>query len=205
MALFEKKTIVKNEIDYDKLAKAIAKESNLAIDYEKLTESITKAFIQNKENEKKEKAIEEEKNTANWRKTYGFKDIAKNDKWYRKIGVGLYNDLIALKVFILYKKDYAQKSAMTFGFMALICSIIFTVAQYIFLGGAIAVTVLVVKGKIDPIFILLDLFFLFFFNLMRVIKIEIDQMKDNDIINMVFSSLMAFIAALFTVLAFIRG
>ena len=33
MAFIEKKTIIKNEIDYDKLAEAISKSSNINIDY----------------------------------------------------------------------------------------------------------------------------------------------------------------------------
>lgn len=204
MAFIEKKTIVKNEIDYDKLAKAIAKESNLAIDYEKLTESIIDAFKQNKEIEKKEKALEEENDNSNWRETLGFIELQKNDVWYRKLGVDIHNNLVALKAFIFYNR-FAKDSSMTFGFMAFLCSIIFTCLQYLFLGGSIIVTLLVFKDILKPIFLLLDLFFLFYCNMMRVIRIEIDQMKDNVLINMVFSSLMAFIAALFTVLAFIRG
>ena len=61
MALFEKKTIVKNEIDYDKLAKAIAKESNLAIDYEKLTESIPKLSFRIRKMKRKRKPLKKKK------------------------------------------------------------------------------------------------------------------------------------------------
>ena len=200
-----KKTIVKNEIDYDKLAKAIANESNSAIDYEKLTKSIIDAINQNKENENKNKAHEEEQKIANWRDMFGLKEYHEDAKWYQKLDVGLYNDWIALKSFIFYKKKYAKNTSITFGFMALICSIIFFFIQYAFLVGAIALAVLVYKGEIEPVFLLFELFLLFFFNVMRIIRLEIDQMKENDMINMVFSSLMAFIAALFTTLAFFKG
>ena len=42
MALFEKRTIIRNEIDYEKLAHAI-KQSEATIDYDKLAEAIVKA------------------------------------------------------------------------------------------------------------------------------------------------------------------
>ena len=204
MALIEKKTIVKTEIDYDKLAKAISKTNNTAIDYDKLVESINKALLQSREDEKKEKINEEEQKIANWRSMYGFKELQDDAKLHQKIGVGLYNDWIALKTFIFYKKRYAQNTSMTFSFMALICSIIFFVIQYAFLAGAIALAVFVFKGEIEPVFFAFEVIILIFFNIMRIIRLEIDQMKENDMINMVFSSLMAFIAALFTTLAFLK-
>lgn len=40
MALFEKKTIINTEIDYDKLADTIAKTKSIEIDYDKLVKSI---------------------------------------------------------------------------------------------------------------------------------------------------------------------
>ena len=132
MALIEKKTIVKTEIDYDKLAKAISKTNNTAIDYDKLAESINKAILQSREDEKKEKTNEEEQEIANWRSMYGFKELQDDAKLHQKIGVGLYNDWIALKSFIFYKKKYAQNTSMTFNFMALLCSIIFSVISYKF-------------------------------------------------------------------------
>jgi len=206
MALIEKKIIVKPEIDYDKLAKAITKTktNNTSIDYDKLAESINKALLQSREDEKKEKANEEEQEIANWRSMFGFKELKDDAKLHQKIGVGLYNDWIALKSFIFYKKRYAQNTSMTFNFMALICSIIFLAIQLAFLAGAIALVALVYNGKIAPEFLVFEVIILFFFNMMRVIRLEIDQMKENDMINMVFSSLMAFIAALFTTLAFFK-
>ena len=59
--------------------------------------------------------------------------------------------------------------------------------------------------KLSPLGLLTVPIVLFFAKIMRIIQLEIDEMRSNEMINMIFSSLMAFIAALFTVLAFIRG
>ena len=93
---------------------------------------------------------------------------------------------------------------MAFAFMAMISSVIFEVLELLFIAISVAVIYLVVIKTVSIWFLSILLLTLFFANLMRIIRMEIDQMENREMINMVFSSLMAFIAALFTVLSFIR-
>ncbi len=56
MALIEKKTYVKNEIDYDKLAKTVSENCRTEIDYDKLAACIATA-LQKNENSQTESAV----------------------------------------------------------------------------------------------------------------------------------------------------
>ena len=93
---------------------------------------------------------------------------------------------------------------MAFAFMALISSAIFDVLEWLFISISAAVVYLVVIKTVSVWFLSILILTLFFAKLMRIIRMEIDQMESNEMINMIFSSLMAFIAALFTVLSFVK-
>ena len=73
MALFEKKTIINTEIDYEKLADTIAKTKSIEIDYDKLVKSI---INDSKDFEKKESEEEEKRQNAlkDLRKKYKIQD-----------------------------------------------------------------------------------------------------------------------------------
>lgn len=94
---------------------------------------------------------------------------------------------------------------MAFAFMALISSVmIFDILEWLFISISAVIVYLVVVKTVSVWFLSILILTLFFAKLMRIIRMEIDQMESNEMINMIFSSLMAFIAALFTVLSFVK-
>ncbi|MDE6835027.1 MAG: hypothetical protein K2J39_12405, partial [Ruminococcus sp.] len=99
---------------------------NINIDYEKLAEAVTKAILKSKEEEEKALKIEEDILDKEWQKTIGLKEHSKNENWFKKKWIDFVNNFFALKTFIFYKKDYANKTRMSFAFMAYICCTIFS-------------------------------------------------------------------------------
>lgn len=186
MALFEKKIIVKNEIDYDKLAYAIEK-----------------AIAESETEKKKQIEKEEEEVDKNWRKTIGLKEHEKKENFFKHICINISNFFHMLKTFINYKNNYAKDTRMTFTFMAMISAFIFGTLQFMFILLSVVIIYLVIIATVSAWFLLFLLFTVFFAQLMHIIVMEIDQMENNEMINMIFSSLMAFIAALFTVISFV--
>ena len=174
------------------------------IDYDKLAKSITKAILESRNEEDKQIEQKEEEINRNWHKTIGLQEHTENEKLFKRIGISISNFFHFLKVFVFYKKSYAKDTRMAFAFMAMISSVIFEVLELLFIAISVAVIYLVVIKTVSIWFLSILLLTLFFANLMRIIRMEIDQMENREMINMVFSSLMAFIAALFTVLSFIR-
>lgn len=174
------------------------------IDYDKLAKSITKAILESKNEENKQNEQKEEELSRNWRRTIGLKEHTENEKLFKHIGISISNFFHSLKAFVFYKKSYAKDTRMAFAFMALISSMIFDVLEWMFIAISAAVVYLVVIKTVSVWFLSILILTLFFAKLMRIIRMEIDQMESNEMINMIFSSLMAFIAALFTVLSFVK-
>lgn len=205
MALIEKKTIVKTEIDYDKLAKAIAKANNTAIDYDKLADTINVAISQSLSEEKSDEKFEKKLKNFEWRRAVGLKEYPYNSKWLKKKLIDFLNLFIFFKAVICYKKGYVKDARITFAFMTMICVYIFFVLELAFYLIVIGHILNEGKNILHIKYLLFDGSLLFFGRMMRVIRLEIDHIQDNERINMIFSSLMAFIAALFTTLAFLKG
>ena len=175
------------------------------IDYEKLAKCITKSIIESKKDEEKQIELKEEEKYRNWRSTIGMREHFPNERLFDRIKINVGNDFRALMAFIFYKKDYAKDTRMAFASMAMISSLIFKALEVFFILLSLAVIYLVFLKSYPVWFLSALILTLFFAKLMCIIRMEIDQMESNEMINMIFSSLMAFIAALFTVLAFIRG
>ena len=205
MALFEKKTIIKNEIDYDKLAKAIANTQKGEINSRQLEESFVNAIHLYKEDEIRKAEKEKEERKEKWLKSIGYIDDSQVDNRLKKYLSHNINNFILLKTFVFYKREYAKDVKMSFMFMMLVCSIIFLLLELAFLVFTLVLSYYIIISKSNLLYLSLNLVLLFFAKLMHIIRLEIEQMQDKEMINMIFSSLMAFIAALFTVLAFIRG
>ena len=205
MALFEKKTIIKNEIDYDKLAKAIANTQKGEINSRQLEESFVNAIHLYKEDEIRKAEKEKEERKEKWLKSIGYIDDSQVDNRLKKYLIHNINNFILLKTFVFYKREYAKDVKMSFMFMMLVCSIIFLLLELAFLVFTLVLSYYIIISKSNLLYLSLNLVLLFFAKLMHIIRLEIEQMQDKEMINMIFSSLMAFIAALFTVLAFIRG
>lgn len=176
---------------------------SVEIDYDKLAKCITSAIIESKNEEEKIIEQNEDELDKNWKKTIGLKEHEQNEKLLKRLGVDISNDLHILKIFIFFKKDYAKNTQMTFGIMAIILSIIFRCLWLLFGLLSVSTIGLILTAKISAWYLLFFLYTLFFAQLMHIISLEIEQMEDENMINMIFSSLMAFIAALFTVISFV--
>lgn len=176
---------------------------NVEIDYDKLAKCITNAIIESKSEEKKLIENEEKELNINWHKTIGLKEHGVNENIFKRICISISNAFHIFKTFIFYKKDYAQNPRMAFGFMVMILLAIFGILRLMFFLLSVAIIYLLATGTVSKLFLIFLLYTLFFERLMRIIGLEIDQMEDKEMINMIFSSLMAFIAALFATISFI--
>ena len=200
MILFEKKTIVHNEIDYDKLAKAISKATNFEIDYDKLADSIVKA---SKADEVK---AEKQRNQTlrKFRKKY---KIIRNTSG-RSICVKIANTIRIFHGFLNYNKEQSEEPVMTFELIRLFSTLFFFILEIIFiaLGGLIIYHASTYESIILRFLVgVIGLFTVIFSNFFRIAKIEINEMDNKEMINTVFSSIMAFLGVVFAAIAILQG
>lgn len=194
MALFEKKTIIKNEIDYEKLAKAI-KQSSAEIDYNKLAEAIVKASnaAEKEESEKRKECMKE------FRKKYKIDDD--------DIRFSLTNFWRCSRAFLEYGEKQSEVPVMTFEMLKSVSALFFLALEVVLIlfgfwliGYALFEIPQLGSRVITNIWGLLIIIFGCFF---RIPRIEVSVMKDKDRINIVFSSIMALLCAVFALLAII--
>jgi len=197
MALFEKKTIIKNEIDYDKLAEAIGKYNKNEIDYDRLAEAIVKA---SKAEEKEEQKKREEILKA-YRQKYKIDD---NDT-----GFSFKNFWRCMRAVLEYGKKQSEVPVMTFDLMRGISSVFFFLIELAFI--VFGFIIIGYAGFMLPRWInrlafgFLGLVFVFFSCFFRIARIEVSVMEDKDRLNIVFSSIMALLSVIFAIIAIFQG
>ena len=197
MALIEKKTIVKTEIDYDKLAKAIAKANNTAIDYDKLAKAIITANKAEKEadNMGNNEAIER------FRKKYKLEFDEKGE-----LKKGLKNQFRCFRAYLEYgKEDVGQPFLLFEVFKAIPILIIFMMECFCCLFGLIIIFTSVKDGNIFNRvgYCSIGVAAIMFGSVLRILKIEITAVSKTEVVNMIFSSMMALLCALFAFLALV--
>lgn len=206
MALFEKKTIINTEIDYEKLADTIAKTKNIEIDYDKLAKSIinvSKCFEEKKETEEEEQrqnALKELRNKYKIQEEISGKGVS---VFFKKIA----NNFKYIRAFLGYNEKQAAHPVMTFDLMRAISGLFFLIIEVIFivLGGAIIFNASFYEKISDrTVYAFLGFFIVFLASFFRIPKLEVNVMKNKEMLITIFSVIMAFIAALFTVLSFVK-
>ncbi|MCR5020841.1 hypothetical protein [Ruminococcus sp.] len=189
MALFEKKTIIKNEIDYEKLADIIIKTKQVDIDYDKFASSFIDAIEKNKKeaqnSENKKREIQRETTLHDLGVGKGdltnnkFKDFIKQFFAVLKMKrehLG-YHDVIAdlKKTLSQIFFQILEIALILFGYIIILrsafyASIIYRIS-YSFLGFT----------------------FVFFSNVFRIASYEVELMEDESKINETFISVLTFI------------
>lgn len=189
--------IVKQEIDYDKLANAIVK---------------AKKIIEADENKKIE---EQEKQTReNWQKAIGYKKY--NDdkaKFYTKAGHRIRNFFSVLFHLIFFSGKKATSDTVTFGLLQMATLGIFQLCNMILVFLTlllIFVSFIMVKEKefifkFQPIYLLYALPTFLFSKYFKIACFEIANLKDRNYVIAIFSATTCFFAMVFALIALFKG
>ncbi len=195
MALFEKKTIIKNEINYDKLAEAIGKCNKNEIDYDKLAEAIVKAS----KAEEAEEMIKHEETMKKFREDY---NIDENKK------LNLINIWRYLRAFLEYGEEQSDAPVMTFellkaftGFFFLFVEIAIITIGFLIIGYTALYDSSILKRVSCCLF---GFSIIYTGSIFRIARIEVTAMKDKERINIVFSSIMTLLSTVFAFISIIQ-
>lgn len=191
------KIIVKQEIDYDKLAHAIVKAQKIveADESEK-----------NKEQEKQE--------LKRWHKSIGIKDYNDdNSNFFVKKLHKIRNGFSVLFHIIFFKKKYAVSDIVTFSLLQLGASGVFSVCSLLFLLLSIYFVLMsfmiIQESKpvfnFQPIYLLWAFSIFLFSRLFKIASIEVEKLNDKNYVIAIFSSMTCFFAMVFSLIALFRG
>lgn len=195
MALIEKRTVIHNEIDYDKLAQAI-KQSETVIDYDKLADAIVKASnaAETAENEKRKECMKK------YREKYKIDDD--------DVKLSFSNFWRCLRAFLEYGEKQSEVPVMTFDILKGVSALFFLVLEVIIIGFGfyiIGYTFFKIPQIGQRIYSsILGFLIIIFGSFFRIPRLEVRVMKDKERINIVFSSIMALLCAVFALLALFK-
>lgn len=177
------------------------------IDYDKLAEAIVKAHKEIKTSEEKEAKKQEKEERKEWYRIIGYKEIDENWTWRRKKWQSFKNDCATLKSVFTFKAENAKTPRLAFELMRLGTGMIYGICEWtLYLLGMFFI--------VFP-FISKDVFFLdygniglgflsiFFGKIIRIAKLEVENVKDKEMLNMIFSANMTFVGVILAVIAIV--
>lgn len=204
MSLFEKlfknkpqTIIVKQEIDYDKLADAIVKAQKII-----------------KDDENEEIKEQEKQKRENWQKAIGYKKYDDDKaKFYVKAGHRVRNFFSVLFHFIFFSEKKATTDTVTFGLLQMTTSGIFKLCSTILI---LLTLLFILKSfamiqenefifKFQPIYLGYALPTFMFSKFFKIASFEIVNLKDRNYVIAIFSATTCFFAMVFALIALFKG
>lgn len=177
------------------------------IDYDKLADAIVKAQIDFKVYEKNEAEKQEEIDRKNWRKIIGYEVIDQNWTWRKKKWQAIKNDWATLKSVFTFKVENAKTPRLTFELMRLGTGMIYGICEWTLylLGMFFIVSPFISKDAFLLNYGNIGLGFLsiLFGKIIRIAKLEVENVKDKEMLNMIFSANMTFVSVILAVIAIV--
>ena len=175
------------------------------IDYEKLANVVSTAIISANKSEKEALRKETEKHNKERHRSMGLIEYPVNTKLFRRKLIDFLNFFIGLKNIIFYKKEYARDIRMTYEMLRFVSSLALSIAQFFIWISLLLSIIQSINNQINPLLLLFYVPVLLFERFLNIMRLEIEAMENREVLMSFFSALMAFIAALFSILSFFKG
>lgn len=177
------------------------------IDYDKLAEAIVKAHKKIKSQEEKETEDKRNAERQEWLKIIGCKDYPDNEKWLRRKRHEFKSNCAVLKSLFTFKRKDAKTPRLSFELMRLGAVAVYGLCEVLLYLFALLLSVSAVMANEN----IAEMCFFFaygfvavlFARIIRIARFEIDNIKDREMLNTIFSATMAFIGVILAVIALI--
>lgn len=181
----KKQQYIKTDIDYDRLADAIVKAH----------ERIAKTEAKEKENQ--EKAEHDE-----WFNIIGYVEYPENENLLLKICQSVKNDVAIFKSVITFKAKDAKKPRLSFELIRYGTSSIYGICKVIlYLIALFFFSVLIWGVGSNKAYGLLSIPIFLFAHIIRIAQLEVENLKDKELLNTIFSANMAFVGTVLAALS----
>lgn len=177
------------------------------INYDKLAEAIVKAYKTIKTTEEKESEKQSKEERKEWLNIIGYKEYSEGENWLLKKWHSMKNDFATLKCIFTFKAKDAKTPRLTFELIRLGTGLIYGLCEFLLylLGAFFVVSPFVLQDTIpiDYAYIALGFLSVFFARIIRIAKLEVENIKDKELLNMIFSANMTFWGVILAVIAII--
>lgn len=178
--------------------------NNVTIDYDKLTEAIIKAYKEIRKDEEIEKIRQEEIAREEWYKILGCKKCPDSAKWLERQYFTLRNSVMMLRSATFFKKENVKDPRVAFNFLRQLLWQIFGLCEWGLYVLGVAVFLLSVGTQHNLALILYTVMIVLFARIFRIIKFEVDNIKDNSLLISFFSAITSLVAMIISIVAFFK-
>ncbi len=173
------------------------------LNYERLEQAIINSHLELDKKRSIEKEKESEKRQSDWDDILKIESIPEQYRWSQKMIIRIKNDLKYLKAFFIYKKDYAEYTAVNLELQRLFPISMFIISQYGTLIFSICTIIYMVQHGLNIALITIAIISFFFSFIFRMAKIELDKTDDKEIINSSFNSTIAIVGIIIAIVAIV--
>ena len=175
--------------------------SKQAFNYERLEQAIINSHLELDKKCTIEKEKEKEKCQSDWDDILKIESIPEKCSLFQKIAIRIKNDLKYLKVFFIYKKDYAEYTSVNIELQRLFPITMFIISQYGALFFSIYIIIHMLQHGFNIPLIMVSLVSFVFSFIFRIAKIELDKTDDKQIIDNSFNSTIAIVGLIIAIVA----
>lgn len=174
------------------------------IDYDKLAEAFVKAQKKIKDTEEKEIENQLKDDRKEWLKIIGYVEYPESEKWLLKRWHSAKNDLAIFKSIITFKAKDAKKPRLTFELIRLGTSMIYGLSSLIlYIIALFFLCTLFLLTGFDKVYSLLAIPAFLFARIIRIAELEVENLKDKELLNTIFTANMTFVGVILAAVAII--
>lgn len=177
------------------------------IDYDKLAEAIVKAHQKVQDIEEKCAERKDKEERKEWQKTIGYIEYPETEKGFLKKWHSMRNDWAVFCSAMTFKAEYAKKPRVAFELMRLATSSLYRLCEILlYILGLAIMFVAVCAATISPIgfaCIPIGTIAWFFARIVRIAKLEVENITDKDILNTLFGANMTFLGVILAMVAIV--
>lgn len=177
------------------------------IDYDKLAEAIVIAHQKIKAKEEKE--AEDKRNTERkeWLEAIGCKPFSENEKWIKRQLYSLRNVGATIISLFTFKRKNAKNPRLSFELMRLGATAVYGICELMLyiLAVSFVVYMIIANGTAGSICLAVMYGFIavLFARIVRIARMEVENCKDKEMLNMVFSANMTFVGTVLTAISLV--
>lgn len=172
------------------------------IDYDKLAEAVVKAHKIIKDTEEKEREKQSKDDRKEWFKIIGYVEYSENEKWILKKIHSIKNDLALFKSIITFKAEDAKKPRLSFELIRLETSMVYGISSLLlYIIALFFLSTLIFLTGFNKIYSALAIPAFLFARIIRIAELEVENLKDRELLNTIFTANMTFVGVVLAAVA----
>lgn len=174
-----------------------------SVDEQVLSQAIVKAYFEIEDKKKENEQKQSEREQKEWLSFLGQKDYPADKKWFLKKWHRFRNDFVGIWRLLFIKAKDVKDMRATFGLISMATALVFRSCKWLLYALSLYVFILSLNNKILLIMgTSLSIMIWMIARLFRIAALEIDKMRDTNMLLTIFSAALTFVTIIIPVITF---